>query len=145
LQDASQLLLTHHEDVVEAVSPDAGDQQLPGAERSPEHFFNPDAFYPGLEAFSVDLISIPQQLRRSDMGKASTICCVGQKAVGETVRCGIAMPSFSNSPWIHGAPHSGLAWAMFRIKALTWGLTGGPLFQRQGLTGFEGRYRYTDE
>jgi hypothetical protein len=30
-----------------------------------------------------------------------------------------SIPSFSNSPWMRGAPHSGLACAICRIKELT--------------------------
>ena len=40
------------------------------------------------------------------------------------------IPSFSNSPWMRGAPQSGLAAAIFRIRALTAGLASGrPLFR----------------
>src|SRR6476660_8324853 len=46
------------------------------------------------------------------------------------------MPSFSSSPWRGGAPHSGLACDMVRIRARTsYGITGRPirwrLFQAQ--------------
>ena len=46
----------------------------------------------------------------------------------ETVRSEISNPSFSNSPWIRGAPHSGFAAAIvrtqLRISALTDGRPG---------------------
>src|SRR5437867_4084619 len=40
------------------------------------------------------------------------------------------IPTFSNSPWMRGAPQSGLAAAIFRIRALIAGLASGrPLFR----------------
>src|SRR5438874_6737713 len=35
----------------------------------------------------------------------------------ETVACDTTSPSFSNSPWIRGAPHSGLAALISRIRS----------------------------
>ncbi len=41
------------------------------------------------------------------------------------MRSAMAMPSVKSSPWILGAPHRGLAAAMFLIKVLISALTGG--------------------
>ena len=43
----------------------------------------------------------------------------------ETVRSATSIPSFRSSPWIRGAPHSGLAAAIFRTRAMISALTGG--------------------
>ena len=38
-----------------------------------------------------------------------------------TVRCARVMPSLSNSPWIRGAPHSGLARLISRMRVIVFG------------------------
>ena len=43
----------------------------------------------------------------------------------ETVRSEMLIPNLSSSPWIRGAPHRGLASAIFRISSLTSELTPG--------------------
>src|SRR5258708_33500770 len=53
-----------------------------------------------------------------------------------TLVCPISMPSLSNSPWIRGAPHSGLAMLISRISLrISGGTVGRPPrrldFQRQ--------------
>src|SRR6266481_7057820 len=53
-----------------------------------------------------------------------------------TLVCPILMPSFRSSPWIRGAPHSGLAILISRIsRRISSGTVGRPLqgrdFQRQ--------------
>jgi hypothetical protein len=48
----------------------------------------------------------------------------------DTVRSEMGMPSLSNSPWLRGAPQSGFAAAIFRIRVRIAGLTSGrPLFR----------------
>ena len=43
----------------------------------------------------------------------------------DTTASDTLIPSFNNSPWIHGAPHKGLASHMRRIKARIFGSIGG--------------------
>ena len=53
------------------------------------------------------------------------------------VRWATVLPNFSNSPWMRGAPHHGLAWDIFRIRAIVSGArllrpaSRARLFQRQ--------------
>src|SRR5215470_14586756 len=53
----------------------------------------------------------------------------------ETDLSEISIPSLSNSPWMRGAPHSGLACVICLIRALIWELAEGrpPIFRRDSL------------
>ncbi len=60
--------------------------------------------------------------------KVFQVCDGGLSRLGmsrETVRSERLIPNLSSSPWIRGAPQSGLASAIFRIRWLTSGLTPG--------------------
>jgi hypothetical protein len=62
--------------------------------------------------------------------KAFQVCDGGLSRLGmspETVRSETLIPNLSSSPWIRGAPQSGLASAIFRIRWLTSGLLTGRL------------------
>src|SRR3989442_15383141 len=56
------------------------------------------------------------------------VCDGGERRFGsrrETVRSATSMPSLRSSPWILGAPHSGLAAAILLTRALIAASTGG--------------------
>jgi hypothetical protein len=59
------------------------------------------------------------------------MCARSARGVGrfgirrEAVRSATSIPSCRSSPWIRGAPHSGLAAAIFRTRAMMSALTGG--------------------
>ena len=58
-------------------------------------------------------------------GKVFQVWEGGRRFLGrrqDTVRYEISIPSFSNSPWMRGAPQSGLAAAIFLINARISGL-----------------------
>src|SRR5260221_6572497 len=84
-----------------------------------------------------------EQIYRSDpirmIAKESLPCDSGSRLLTiylATLVCPISMPSLSNSPWIRGAPHSGLAMLISRISLrISGGTVGRPPrrrdFQRQ--------------
>ena len=76
--------------------------------------------------------SLPVPCRKSDPAGGR----LGRAMYLATLVCPTSMPSLSSSPWIRGAPHSGLARLMSRIN---WRISGGTFgrpprvldFQRQ--------------
>src|SRR5664280_170317 len=69
-QDATQVPLIQHDDMVQAFSPDGTNQPfdvgiLPRRSRSREHFLYAQALDTMTKVFPIDAVSIPQQIARS--------------------------------------------------------------------------------
>lgn len=90
-QDTLQVLLIEHDDVIQALPPDAADQLfririLPGALGGDHHLPDPRAMDTVLETTAIDATSILQQVAgHLTQGKASTICWAIHSAVGCSV------------------------------------------------------------
>jgi hypothetical protein len=117
-EDASQVALAQDEDMVETLSPDRADEAfregiLPRASGSREDFLNLHAPHTLTEGVAVDGVSVAQEVRRGSVVREGRL-----GIMRETVRSATSIPSLRSSPWIRGAPHSGLAAAIFRTRAM---------------------------
>src|SRR5215510_6998393 len=89
---------------------------LPRTPGGCDDFLDLHASYPLAELFAIDLVAIPQKKARRRLFR---------KGFNDLLRgpdgrlSEISIPSLSNSPWILGAPQSGLVCVISLIKALT--------------------------
>src|SRR5215469_1037990 len=105
VQNPSQVLLSQHDHVVQAFPPNGADQSLgksvlPRAPGRGEHFGDAHFSQAVPELVAIDSVAVSDQvLRCTIFGKRFPNLLNSPNAVG----CSVT--SFSNSPWMLGAPH----------------------------------------